>query len=131
MLDNLDTYWRGDFLAANGGNLRIRDGKTFVAPRDWKPEMAKTKWTFSDRDILAGIRLAAEREAKGLVAEARQRLDAGLAARTKRTPAPNGAAVPPVAPEVKSPVTAPSLIPGASVATPVTTSSRLSSLLNL
>ena len=96
------------YFAANGGNNRIRGGKTFVHPYEYKPEMAKTHWTFDEADVLALLKFTAQNEVKNRISAEQKRIEAYQAAQAKRKAAPTSAATPPpeqkVAPEPTSPV---------------------------
>lgn len=102
-------------FAERGGEARVRDGKTFVHPYEFKPGMEKSHWTFDNEDVLTMLRYQASAEAKHRIQSERQRHNAALEAAKRRTPAPNGTTPPAVVPppEQKSPVITPTPAPGA------------------
>lgn len=78
-------------FAEKGGNSRIKDGKQFIHPYQFKRGMEGQYWTFEDDDILAMLKVQAGREAKARIAIEYQRLELAAEARKRRSAAQNGA----------------------------------------
>lgn len=123
---------QADSLLARPAEERTRDGKTFVHPHKWSPDLADRHWTFDDEDVLGMLKSAAQKEAKERVSARRAELKAAIEAHTRRTAAPTGAAAAPAPAPAPTPSTRTpaGVTPGAAVSAGKG-SSRLSSLLNL
>lgn len=84
---------QGDAFEKLGGKHYIRDGKQFVHPAKWNPALAATHWTFSNEDVVAALRVEAQREAKKRIASEHARIEKVVQARAKKAaPAPVSAA---------------------------------------
>jgi len=111
---------------------RMRDGKTFVHPYEFKSENAATTWSFDDEDVLGMIKDEAQKEAKTRVSNRRLEIKAAHEATVRRSVAPVGApATPPVAPVVAPSTRTPPVVAPGSAAPAAKTGSLLSSLLRL
>lgn len=123
---------RGETFIRSGDAGLTRDGKTFVSPRNWRGGMEKTHWTFDNDDVLAMLKLQAQREVKSRIAAEQKRLDTIENARKARTAAPVGA-TPVVAPaaEEPSPSAANPPMAGASSTTPAAPRKLFSSILGI
>jgi hypothetical protein len=77
-------------FAEKGGDARVIDGKTFIHPYQWKPELADRHWTFDNDDILEALKHQAAREANQKIEAGNKRLQAIEEARNRRAKAQKG-----------------------------------------
>lgn len=120
--DNPQHAYLKDFIddqskvfSERGGAARMRDGKQFIHPYQFKPGMEQRYWTFDNEDVLAMLKYQASREAKVRIASEYQRLETASEARKRRASAQNGAAAAaPAAQDPVSPSIPASPAPGAS-----------------
>lgn len=131
----LDEFVRGqaDFLLKQDRSIQTRDGKQFVHPYNFKPEMARTHWTFDEEDVLGMLKHSAQAEAKTKVSARRAQVKAAVDAQTKRSSAPTGTApaptpVPTATPSSRTP---PTPAPGAAAPAGKSGGSGLSRFLGL
>lgn len=131
--NNADHVWlhkfvtsQADHFKQNGGDARVRDGKTFITPKEFaamqssrSPQVAN-HWTFDDRDVLGlladnarwNINEALKREEQRLSASGFQRATKAQLPKAENPPAP--APSPPPSPEpAASPRAVASAAPGA------------------
>lgn len=106
---------QGDEFERKGGDMRIRDGKTFISPARWTPDKAKTHWTFDEEDVLLMLKVRAQNDAKSSIEAETQRLQKMGFQRVKPAPAPSSASTPPAKPAepAASPRTPTTPLPGA------------------
>lgn len=123
---------QGKIFAERGGEALKRDGKTFIHPYQWKPELAANHWTFDNEDILAMLKIQARLEAKTRIDTERKRVEAAYEAQKRRSAAPNGTppAVPPKS-EPASPVITTPPVAGASSSDPKPTVNPISRILKI
>lgn len=116
-------------FAEKGGNSRIKDGKQFIHPYQFKRGMEEQYWTFEDDDILAMLKVQAGREAKARIAIEYQRLELAAEARKRRLAAQNGAVASAQTQEPVSPAIPSSPSPGAAAPVAVEDKNILNTLL--
>ncbi len=74
-----------DAFAKSGGDALVRDGKTFVTPDKFTPEVAKTSWTFTDDDIMERLKATARKEAAASITAREQEAAKQGFVRVKKT----------------------------------------------
>jgi hypothetical protein len=128
----LDTFLKSkaDHLLTRPSAEQSRDGKSFVHPYEWRPEMAGKHWTFDDEDVLGMLKAVAQKEAKDRVSARRSELKSHYEAMTRRTAAPSGA-IPPVVPVAPPSTRTPPVVAPGAAAPAGKNPSRLSGLLGL
>jgi hypothetical protein len=131
----LNTFVReqAEVFERRGGDALVRNGKTFIQPEKWTPEVAATHWTFDSEDVLRMLSKEAQRQVKTKISEEEARLKSLGFSRAPRHPAPNSATAPsaiPPAEQPSSPRTTPAPLPGAA-ATGDTKESALHRVLGL
>ena len=85
---------QGEMFATHGGDARVRNGKVFVPPSKWSPEIEDRAWTFSDQDVLNALRVHTRRTIEKQLASEQKRFESIQEAKARRTrgTTPTGAA---------------------------------------
>ncbi len=94
-------YREAEFFEANGGEARVRDGKSFLTPSKFaqlKPEARERYWTFSEDEMVRMMQHRARANCEARMTTHREAIQKRLAARDKYRPAPAVVAPVPAAP---------------------------------
>lgn len=116
---------QGDVFERAAREHHVRDGKTFVHPSKFRPELADKHWTFSNDDVLAMLKYEAQTGAKRVIRSEMERLKGQGFVRSKPASAPNGAAPAAKKEPESSPRTPSAPLPGAGAASSVETNPLL------